>query len=166
MIKLTHFLTQSEDRKERAQELVKQSALMNFAKMATILIELFGCDPAFKRIGKREGQIIEMFFIDLEGSIYITLVSDRNNFKCHYGKSENPKAVISVKGEREKAIKMISKVICFKDNLFGLIRILPLFIRRKIKIKGSYFAAIKLCRCMMVGKHPMYKRKVEAYSWL
>ena len=166
MIQLTQFLTKSEDRNERAKELVKQSALMNFAKMDSILIELFGCNPAFKRIGKREGQIVEMYFIDLEGSIHFKLVSDQNQFQCRFGKPENPIAIITVKGEREKAIKIVSKVICLKDNIFGLIKILPLFIKRKIKIKGSYIAAIKLCRCMMVGKHPMYKRKVEAYSWL
>ena len=163
---MTQFSTKSLDRNQRAKELVKQSALMNFVKMDSILIDLFGCDIAFKRIGKREGQIVEMFFEDLKGSIHFILVSDRKKFECRYGKPENPTAVITIKGEREKAIKMVSRVICFKDNLFALIKILPLFIRRKIKIKGSYIAAVKLCRCMMIGKHPMYKRNVEAYSWL
>ena len=139
---------------------------MNLAKRDSMLIELFGCSPAFKRIGKREGQIVEMYFIDLEGSIHFKLVVDRNQFECRFGKPENPTAIIIVKGEREEVIKIVSKVICLKDNLFGLIKILPLFIKRKIKINGSFIAAIKLCRCMMVGKHPMFKRNVERYSWL
>ena len=165
VIKFTQFSTKSLDRNERAKELVKQSALMNFAKMDSILIDLFGCNEAFKRIRKREGQVVEMFFKELEGSIHFILVSDKNKFRCYFGKPENPVAIITVKGEREKAIKMVSRVICFKDNLFGLMKIVPLFLRRKIKIKGSYIAAIKLCRCMMIGKHPMYNRKEVKYSW-
>ena len=134
MVNLTQFVTKSLERNERAKELVKQSSLMNFAKMASILIDLFGCDKAFTRIGKREGQVVEFFFIDLEGSIHFQLLSERNKFKCRFGKPENPTAIITIKGEREKAIMMVSKVICFKDNLFGLIKIVPLFIRRNANL--------------------------------
>jgi hypothetical protein len=55
----------------------------------------------------------------------------------------------------------LSSIIRSKANLFGLIKLLKFLIPRIILIKGSYMAAIKLTRCLMIGKHNVYKKPKE-----
>ena len=146
------------DRNQRAEKLVKDAKLLNFAKLANILIDLFGLNDAFQRIGDREGQEVEMEFPSLGGSLTYTLVSNKEKFECRYGRAKDPIAIIVFNVKKENTIKLLSKIIRLKDNLFGIMRILPKYLTRKIKIKGSLISSIKLCRCLMIGKNKMYTR--------
>jgi len=146
------------ERAIRARDLVRETKLLNLARMANILIDLYGLEDAFQRIGKREGQEIEMRFPSLEGAFNFTLVSSKENFECRIGRARDPVAIIIINVKAEKAIKIISEIIRLPDGIVSILKIIPKYLTRKLKIKGSLIAAIKLCRCMMIGKNSMYKR--------
>lgn len=98
-----------------------------------------------------------MYFPSLNGSITFPLVSNIENFKPIYGKTGDPVTIIEINVEEDKVLKIIGEILTLKDNLFGLARIVPKLLLRKIKIKGSLMAGIIFVRCLMVGKHEMYK---------
>ena len=147
------------DLENKANNLVKETKLLNLARMANILIFLFGQDKAYSRVGEKKDQEIQMEFPSLGGSLKFTLVSNRENFNCQVGTIENPIARIIINVKKENAIKIVSKIIRLPDSLMGLIKILPMYLSRKIIIKGSLMSAITLCKCMMIGKNKIYRRK-------
>jgi hypothetical protein len=141
----------------RAENLVRETKVLNIARLAKMLVDLFGLDEPYKKIGKREGEVIEMHLVELDGYITFVLTSDRQNFDCRVEKSNNPVARIIINVEEEKILSVLSSIIRSKSNIFGLMKLLKYLIPRKIKIKGSYVAAIKLVRCLMIGKNEVYK---------
>ena len=141
----------------RAENLVRETKVLNIARLAKMLVDLFGLDEPFKRIGKREGEEIEMYLSELDGCIIFVLTSNRKNFDCRVEKANNPVARIIINVEEEKILSVLSSIIRSKNNIFGLMKLLKYLIPRKIKIKGSYVAAIKLVRCLMIGKNEVYK---------
>lgn len=143
----------------KADNLVRETKVLNIARLAKMLVDLFGLDEPFKKIGKREGQEVELYLKELDGYITFALTSDRNKFDTQAEKAKNPVARIIIDVKEEKIIKVISDIIKSKSNIFGLIKLLKYLIPRKAKIKGSYIAAIKLVRCLMIGKNEVYKKK-------
>jgi hypothetical protein len=123
-----------------------------------MLVDLFGLDDPFYKIGKHEGEEIELYLKELDGYITFTLTSERKNFECHAQKAKAPLARITITVREEKILQVLSSIIRSKSNLFGLVKMLKYIIPRKARIKGSYIAAIKLVRCLMIGKHDVYKQ--------
>ncbi|MGQ4873943.1 MAG: hypothetical protein ACP6IY_07730 [Promethearchaeia archaeon] len=143
---------------QRAESLLNEIKTLQFVKSANILIGVFGMERGFKRIKKKRlGQQIEMHFPALGTSITFTLVQKMEDFKCVFGKPNNPVAKIILNVKKDKILETASWIIRQKDNIFSLIKILPKVLIGKIKIKGSLIAAILLCRCLMIGKHDVYK---------
>lgn len=124
-----------------------------------MLVDLFGLDEAFQNIGKREGQEIELYVPELEGYITFVLTSDRNKFNCKVERANDPVSMIIINVKEKDIVKVISSIIRSKNNIIGLIKLLKFIIPGKAKIKGSYVAAIKLIRCLMIGKNEVYKNK-------
>ena len=122
-------------------------------------MDLFGLDESFQKIGKYEGEEIELYLKDLDGYITFTLTTERRNFECHAQKAKAPLARITFSVKEEKILKVLSSVIRSKNNIFGLTKLLKYLIPGKARIKGSYVAAIKLVRCLMIGKHEVYKQR-------
>ncbi|UCC18735.1 MAG: hypothetical protein JSV62_11590, partial [Promethearchaeota archaeon] len=96
-------------------------------------------------------------FKELDGYITFVLTSDRKNFNCYIGEAKNPVSKVTITVKREKSLQVFSAIVRSKNNFFGLLKLLKYFIPRKIKIKGSYITALKWARCIMIGKHPVYK---------
>lgn len=142
----------------KAETLVKETKVLNIAKLAKMLVDLFGSDEPFKKIGNREGQEVEMFLKELDGYITFILTSDRNNFDCHVEKAKNPVSRIIINVKEEKILQVISSIIRSKSNIFGLLKLLKYIIPGKAKIKGSLLATLKLVRCLMIGKNEVYKK--------
>ena len=143
----------------RARNLLKETKLLNIARLAKMLVDLFGLDNQFKKMGKHEGQEVELVFPAFDGSITFILTSDREKFDCRLGKADNPASKIILKLKEDDILKVLSKIIRSKDNVFGLLKVGKLYILRKVKIKGSFGAAIALTKCLMIGKHEIYKNK-------
>ncbi len=143
---------------ERALNLLKETKLLQINKSANMLVDLFSKDKQFTRIKPRRiGQQIEMKFPALNGSLTFTLVSKREDFNCIEGEPENPVARVTFNVKEDKVLKEISDIISMKDSVLSLAKVLPKLLLRKLKIKGSLFAAIVLFRCLTIGKHEVYK---------
>jgi hypothetical protein len=141
-----------------ATEFLNEVKLLQIVKSANILVDLFGFQKAFDRIKpKEQGTQIEMFFPALKGSITFTLVSDKEKFHAIDGQPKDPVGKIVIDVEEKDILRLISEILVLKDNLIGLMKIAPKVLKGQLKLKGSWKAAIKLCRCMMIGKHKMYK---------
>jgi hypothetical protein len=146
------------DRDLKAETLIRETKVLNIARLATMLVDLFGLDESFEKIGKDlENQEVELYLRDLDGYITFTLTSDRQKFECRAEQANNPIAKIIITVKEEKIIKVISAIIRSKSNVLGIIKLLKYIIPRKAIIKGSYKAAIKLVRCLMIGKNKIYK---------
>ena len=143
----------------RARNLLKETKLLNIARLAKILVDLFGLDNQFQKLVKHEGQEVELVIPAFDGSITFILTSDRKNFDCRLGKANNPVSKIMLKIKEDDILKVLSKIIRSKDNIFGLLKVGKLYILRKVRIKGSFGAAIALTKCLMIGKHEIYKNK-------
>ena len=143
---------------KRANDLLRETKLLQISKSANILTDIFGLQKSFSKIKpKKVGQQIEMFFPALDGSLTFTLVDKREDFKCLFGKPEDPVAIITMNVKDEKVLKLISDIVKLKRNIFGMMRIVPKILTRKLKIKGSWFSALNLCQIMMIGQHDVYK---------
>jgi hypothetical protein len=145
----------------RAEDLVRKTKISNIARLAKMLVDLFGMDEPFKKVGKLQGQEIELYLKELDGYITFVLSSDRVNFDCYVKKAENPKARILINVREDKIITVLSKIIRSKANLFGILKLLKYFISKQIIIKGNFIAALKLSKCLMIGKHDIYKKAKE-----
>lgn len=144
----------------RAENLVRETKVLNIARLAKMLVDLFGLDEPFQKIGKElEGQEIELYLKKLDGYITFILTSDRQKFECHTEKANNPIARIIITVKKDKILKVISEIIRSKSNLFGLTKLLKYLIPGKAKIKGSLKAALKLVKCLMIGKNDVYKKR-------
>ena len=153
------FIIELNERRNKASELIRETKIANFAKLANMLIDLFGIPEAFKKYvkPKREGQQVEMVFKAIQDSLIITLTQDKNKFHALYGKANNPVAFIVFNVKREKLAIEVGKLIRLKSNIFGLISLVPKLLTRKLIIKGSLFGAIAAARIMMIGKNDVYK---------
>lgn len=142
----------------RAEALLKETKLLQINKSANILIDIFGIEKSFEKLNdKHIGKQIEMQFPALDnGSLTFTLVSKVEDFKCIFGKPKNPEAIIVINVKEKDILSLISYIIKLKNNIFGLLKLVPKLLTRKIKIKGSLIAAIRLCQIMMIGEHEVY----------
>ena len=160
MVKISQIEdTNSIKRNIRADNLIRETKVLNITRLATMLVDLFGSDEPFKKIAKREGQEVEMYLKELNGYITFTLTSDRNNFNCRTERAKEPIAKIIVNVKEKDIIPVISNIIRSKNNIFGLMKLLKYILPGKVKLKGSIIAILKLVRCLMIGKHEVYKKK-------
>lgn len=143
----------------RAIELLKETKLLNIARLAKMLVDLFGLDDQFQKMKKYEGKEVELVFPPYDGSITFILTSDRKKFDCRLGKADNTASKITLKLKEDDILKVLSKIIRSKDNIFGLLKVGKLYILGKVKINGSLRSAIALTKCLMIGKHEIYKNK-------
>ncbi|MFW9880736.1 MAG: hypothetical protein ACFFG0_47330 [Candidatus Thorarchaeota archaeon] len=148
----------SNDRSIKAENLFNETRILNIVRLAKKLVDLYGQDTPFKKVGKHEGKEIELHLKDLERCISFILTSEKENFDCYMGRSKNPVSIIIINVNQEKILEVISDIIRSKNNLFGLIKLLKYILPAKAKIKGSYVAALKFARCLMIGKHNVYKK--------
>ena len=148
----------------KADELTRETKVLTIARLAKMLVDLFGLDDPFRKVGKHEDQEIEMYFTELDGYITFILTSERENFDCVAEKANSPIARLIITVKEEKILSVISSMIRSKNNLFSLIRLMKYIIPGKAKIKGSYVAAIKLVRCLMIGKHEVYSYKGGSFA--
>ncbi|MFX1492961.1 MAG: hypothetical protein ACFFBZ_01625 [Promethearchaeota archaeon] len=151
---------QTIDRNRGIEALIKETKVLNIAKLIKIFVDIFGLDETFQKIGKElEGQEVELFLKELDGYITFILTSDRQKFECHVEKVSNPIARIIITVKEEKILKVFSEIVRTKNNIFGMIKLLKYIIPGKAKIKGSLRATLKLVRCLMIGKNDIYKKR-------
>lgn len=143
----------------KADELMRETKVLNIARLAKMLVDLFGLDDVFKKVGKYEGEEVELHLVELEGYITFILTSERENFDCVAEKAKSPIARLILTVKEDKILDLVSRIIRSKNNYISLIKFSRFIILGRAKIKGSYLAAIKLVRCLMIGKHEVFSYK-------
>lgn len=146
----------SRDRNSRALELLKETRILNFARLANMLVDLFGLEKKFNKVGKREGHEVELQIPSLNGTLSFTLVSKKADFECRAKKAQNPAAIIILNVKKKNVIEVLSNIIKSKANIFGLMKLVPKFLTGKIRVKGSIFSVLALVRCIMIGQNEVY----------
>ena len=69
------------NREIRAENLIKETRILNIARLAKMLVDLYGQDRPFKKVGKWAGKEIELYFKEWDGYITFILTDERNNFE-------------------------------------------------------------------------------------
>ncbi|MBD3195119.1 MAG: hypothetical protein GF317_08700 [Candidatus Lokiarchaeota archaeon] len=143
----------------RARELLKETRILNLARLANMLVDLFGLQEGFDKVKDRKGQEVEIYIPAFEGYLNFTLVSKKENFKCRANRAKDPVATVVMNVKEDKVLKVFSEIIRSKANITGLFKLVPKILTRKIKIKGSMMAALSLVKCLMIGQNKIYKHK-------
>jgi len=140
--------------------MLNEVKLLNFARLAKILIEDYGFEKPFQKVGKREGQEIEFYFPSIEGYITFILVKNKFDFEPRVERAKNPASTATINVKRGEIVPLLSEIVRMKSNIFALLKIfIKYIIPKKIKINGNLFSFISLFRCLAIGKHEMYNNK-------
>jgi hypothetical protein len=138
------------------EEKLIDTRMRGLAKLFLILYEIYSQEKTKDKLGKREGQQVQVFFLAFDKHISFTL--SKINLSVNVGPAEGAVATILFKMDKEEINSIISDIIKTKANIRGLLKILfKYIIPNKIRFKGSLGAAIRLTYLIMIGKHPMYK---------
>ncbi|TFG25437.1 MAG: hypothetical protein EU529_00980 [Promethearchaeota archaeon] len=146
-------------RAERAQKLRNQTIAATIGRLFQMSVDIFGLDiKSLDKVGKREGQEVELYFEALD--TYITLTLSKSRLIPHMGPSDNSVATVILTSEKENLIPDIIKMMRMKNNLSGLMKVIfGHVLKHKIKIKGSLGAAIKIIKLLSIGTHPSFKKE-------
>ncbi len=122
-----------------------------------MLVDIYGTEiNSLEKIGKHEGQEVLLLFKSLNSGLTLNLSKSRlvPNSKI----SDKAVAKVTLAMERDRLIPDIVDLIRTKNNFMGLVKIfLKYILPRKIIVKGSWGAAIKVIKLLSIGTHPMYK---------
>lgn len=144
-----------------ATRLKKEAIVSNDGRLMWILLTLFAKKKYLNKLGKREGQELQLNFpgYGLENyCVTFTLSSSPTDPKMV--PSDNPKAIITFNVEPDKVVPLLADVVRTKYGLKGIAKILFKFVLTgKIKFKGSLGALLAMLKCMLIGYHDMYKKK-------
>jgi len=146
-------------REERAAELRDQTIAGNIGRLFQMLVDIYGKDiNSLEKVKKREGQEVELHFQALD--TIITMNLSKNKITPYLGSSDKAKAKLILTMNKEELVPTIVDLIRTKNNFLGLLKIIFKYILpKRIKIKGSFGAAIKIVKLLCIGTHPMYKNK-------
>jgi len=157
----TRIDTTNIDRVELSRTTVINARTRNFGKLYLLLVNIFGLEKTMKKVGKREGQEVQVYFKAYDQ--YMTLTLSSIDLKMRNGPSENAVATLKFKMDADKVIPIVCKVIQMKANIFGLAKlVLKYMLTGKVSFSGSIGATLRASLLLMVGKNQMYKKgKVE-----
>lgn len=141
----------------KAENLIRETKILTIGRLAKILVDLFGSNEIFKSISEKEGQEIEVCFKALNEYLTFVLTTDIENFDCYADRAKNPVSRVIIAVKEDKILQVFSAIVRSKNNIFGLAKLLKYIIPGKIRIKGSYLTTLKWVRCIMIGKHSIYK---------
>lgn len=146
------------ERNQLALDLRKQTIAGNIGRLFQMLVDIYGGDiQSLEKVKKREGQEVQLFFKALETTITLNLSKVR--LKAYMRESENAVATVILNMKEEKLIQVIVDLIRTKNTFAGLLKVfIKYIIPGKIKLKGSWGAAIKVVKLLNIGTHPMYKK--------
>ncbi len=141
---------------QAAEDVRYDAKVSSFARLFQLLTNIFGQDKDMRALAKIEGAEVLGHFPKLKDR-YVTLKVANRHVLPFMGKSEHAIATISFNVPYEGIVPLIVDVIRTKANLLGLVKLVfKYLLPGKVKLKGSLGVAIKIIKCLMVGRHPMY----------
>ena len=146
-------------RAQKAIELKNQTIAANIGRLFQMLVDIYGKDiGSLENVKKREGQEVEIYFEALNTIITVNL--SKTKLTPYMRPSDKAVASLNLTMDKEQIIPTIVDLIRTKSTIFGILKIFfKYLIPRKIKLKGSLGAGIKVIKLLCIGTHPMYKKK-------
>ncbi|MHA1733237.1 MAG: hypothetical protein ACTSU5_14920 [Promethearchaeota archaeon] len=143
---------------KREYPLTREDARLNvLANLFPILVDLYGMPGPKKKLEKIEGKEIVAHIPSLNGSLVFKPYGE--HIYVDIGDSENAVARLWFNVPAEDVIPDISDIIRTPHTLRGLLHLLTGYLLRgKLKVKGLG-PVLKIFRCLMCGKNPMYAEK-------
>jgi len=151
--------TEITNRDELVEKLKKQALLLNHGRLLQIMINVFAEKKSLEKLGKREGQEIQINFpaYDIEPNC-LTFVLSKTPSDPVLKPSDNPKVVITFNATEEELVPMLIKIISAKYNAFGLLKLVFKFLlTRKItfKPKRAIGALLSTMSCFLIGNNEL-----------
>lgn len=150
------------EREELVERLKKEAILQNIGRLLYIFMTIFTKKEVLKKLGKREGQEVQMNFPALSPPLEnpcLTFILSENPSDPYMGPAKNPVLTITYNIEIEEIFTTLNKMVT-KRTLFGLIiSMIKDIFKTKIKTKGSLRASIAFLKMFLIGGHEMYKWK-------
>lgn len=145
------------NRSERALKLRNETIAYTIARLFQMLVDIYGTEiKSLDKIKKWEGSDVELYFKALDTGLTLNL--SKNRLTPYLKPSEKSVATVIMAMDRERIIPDIVDLIRTKNNFMGLIKVIIKYVlTRKIRIKGSLGAAIKVIKLLSIGTHPSYK---------
>ena len=153
------FIQVQREREELVDRLKKEAILQNIGRLLYIFMMIYSKKEVLKKLGKREGQEVQMNFPALSPPLEnpcLTFVLSEHPSDPYMGPAKNPVLTITYNVEIEELFTTLNTMVS-KKTLFGLIisMIKDLF-KRKIKTKGSLRASLLFSKLFLIGDNEMY----------
>ena len=147
------------EREELVDRLKKEAILQNIGRLLYIFMMIYSKKEVLKKLGKREGQEVQMNFPALSPPLEnpcLTFVLSEHPSDPYMGPAKNPVLTITYNVEIEELFTTLNTMVS-KKTLFGLIisMVKDLF-KRKIKTKGSLRASLLFSKLFLIGDNEMY----------
>lgn len=148
-----------EDRDKFVEDLKKQAILLNHGRLLNVLINIFAEKRHLEKLGKREGQEIQIDFPSYDiPTNSLTFVLSESPSDPFLRPSENPKATVIFKVKEDKLIPTLAKVVSTKYSIFGVLKIIFKYLltgKVRYKPKWAIFSLLALLRCFLIGENEM-----------
>ena len=153
------FIQVQREREELVDRLKKEAILQNIGRLLYIFMMIYSKKEVLKKLGKREGQKVQMNFPALSPPLEnpcLTFVLSEHPSDPYMGPAKNPVLTITYNVEIEELFTTLNTMVS-KKTLFGLIisMVKDLF-KRKIKTKGSLRASLLFSKLFLIGDNEMY----------
>ena len=153
------FIQVQREREELVDRLKKEAILQNIGRLLYIFMMIYSKKEVLKKLGKREGQEVQMNFPALSPPLEnpcLTFILSEHPSDPYMGPAKNPVLTITYNVEIEELFTTLNTMVS-KKTLFGLIisMIKDLF-KRKIKTKGSLRASLLFSKLFLIGDNEMY----------
>lgn len=142
---------------QREYPLSREAARLNvLCNLFPILVDLYGMPKPLRKLESIEGQEIVAHIPALRGAI--TFKPYGGHIYADPGESENPLARVWFNVSFDEILPALADIIRTPHTLRGLLHLaFAYLLKGKIKVKGLG-AVLKIFRCFMVGKNPVYKQ--------
>lgn len=134
----------------------KDIRLHTLANLFRLVVDIYGLSNSKQKLQALEGEEIEAHLPALDG--YLTFKPYGDRVFAFVRRASNPCGQLALTVPYEEILDVLADVIKLPNTLGGLLRIFTRYVLKgkiKIKLKGIR-AVIRIFKCFMLGKHPMY----------
>ena len=133
------------------------------AQLFRMIIDIYGDKEAKHNLRKNKGREMEFYFASLNGGIVFK--ATEFSVSANVGESADPITRVIIFVPEDEIVDTFLPVFKYPPTIYGWTMLIfryliPFVITRKIKIKGSWLASLRLFRCVM-GVIPRVEKETE-----
>ncbi|MHA1144352.1 MAG: hypothetical protein ACTSRW_06400 [Candidatus Helarchaeota archaeon] len=132
------------------------------ANLLRIYIEMYIDDKRKKLLDGLNGEEIVLEFPSLGGSVLFKIY-DRRIIES-VGDSEDAAATLVLKSTGEDVTEDMSPILGNTNSIFGILKLLPMMVKKNVNFKGSAFKALRFLRVIMMGNSKEFKKQKKRWK--